>query len=173
MLERLERLVRRVSRGLALGAAAALLLLALATMADVLLRWLFKAPIRGFLDVAALATAVIVAAYLPALLAQRGNITIRLLGSLGGKSLTRILDTFGSLVTVVFFALMTWQYVRYSAEMVSANEATAILRWPTGPWWWVVTIFITVTTLVAIVVLMRDVAGGKPIEDGDADQRSL
>lgn len=165
MLASIELLVRRASRALALGASACLLALALLTMADILLRWLFKAPIRGLVDLVALATAIIAAAYFPALIAQRGNITIRLLGALGGRTLTRALDAFGALVTAAFFALMTWQYVRYSAELTRANEATATLRWPTGPWWWVVTAMFAVTTLVALVVLARDLlrAGTMPV----------
>lgn len=172
MLVTLETYVRKASRGLALAAAACLLVVALATMADVLLRWLFKAPIRGFLDVAALATAVIIAACFPALIAGRGNITIRLIGSLGGKGLTRALDAFGALVTAVFFMLMTWQYFRYSAEMTQANEATAILRWPTGPWWWAVTAMIVVTTLVACVVFARELVGGTPSEADASDDHT-
>lgn len=158
-LEALERKVEQVARALALGAAASLLGLALLTMADVLLRWLFKAPIHGFNDISALAGAVIIAACFPALIAQRGNVTIRLLGSISGPKVSRRLDIFGALVTVVFFGLMTWQYARYSAEMTGAGESTAILRWPAGPWWWVVTAMICIAALVACVVLAREVHG--------------
>jgi TRAP-type C4-dicarboxylate transport system permease small subunit len=159
MLTTLERHVQRVTRILALGAAACLLGVALLTMADVLLRWLFKMPIKGIMDVTALASAVILAAMFPALLAQRGNVTIRLLGSFAGPKAARLLDSFGALVTVIFFALMTWKYIEYSAEMTSANESTVILRWLTGPWWWVVTAMIGMTTLVGVVVFARDIAG--------------
>ena len=166
MLDTLERQVTRITRVLALSAATCLLGVALLTMADVLLRWLFKAPIRGLMDITALACAVIVAAYFPALLARRGNITIRAFGGVGTGRIGRMFDVFGALVTAVFFALMTWKYVEYSAEMTSANEATVVLRWLTGPWWWVVTVMIAVTTLVAFVVLARDLAGraGTPHE---------
>ncbi|MFN0299059.1 MAG: TRAP transporter small permease [Burkholderiales bacterium] len=159
MLTTLERHVQRVTRVLALGAAACLLGIALLTMADVLLRWLFKAPIKGLMDLAALASAVIIAACFPALLAQRGNVTIRLLGSLTGPRIARGLDSFGALVTVIFFALMTWKYIEYSAEMTSAGESTVVLRWLTGPWWWVVTVMIGMTAIVGLVVLAREIAG--------------
>lgn len=161
MLTDLERHVQRVTRALALGAAACLLGIALLTMADVLLRWLFKAPIKGLMDLAALASAVIIAACFPALLAQRGNVTIRLLGSFAGPRVARVLDSFGALVTAVFFALMTWKYIEYSAEMTSAGESTVVLRWLTGPWWWVVTAMIGITAFVGLVVLAREIAGRK------------
>lgn len=160
MLDSIEREVGRITRVLALAAATCLLGVALLTMADVLLRWLFKAPIRGLMDVTALACAVIVATYFPALLARRGNITIRAFGGFGSGRVGRMFDTFGALVTAVFFALMTWKYIEYSIEMTAAHEATVVLRWLTGPWWWVVTVMIGVTTLVALVVLAREFAGG-------------
>lgn len=162
MLEAIEQQVGRITRVLALAAATCLLAVAMLTMADVLLRWLFKAPIRGLMDVTALACAVIIASYFPALLARRGNITIRAFGGVGTGRIGRVLDTFGALVTAVFFALMTWKYIEYSIEMTQANEATVVLRWLTGPWWWVVTTMIGVTTLVALVVLARSFAGGSP-----------
>lgn len=166
MLVALERLTTRVARALALGAAAALLLLSIVTMTDILLRWLFSAPIRGFIDVAALATAVIASACFPALIAQRGNVTIRLFGSIAPPGAIRALDTFGALVTAVFFGLMTWQYIRYSAEMTRANEVMGITRWPVGPWWWFVTAMIGIATVVALVVLVREARGAAP---GEAD----
>lgn len=152
-MDALERSAQRGARALALGAAALLLALAILTLADVLLRWIFSAPIRGFLDLATLANAVIVAACLPALLVTRGNVTIRLVGDWLGPRVAHILDAFGALLTVAFFGLMAWQYVRYSAEMTSAGERMAILKWPVGPWWWAVTAMILVTVFAALVVL--------------------
>ena len=76
MLVAIELIVRRVTRGLALAGALALLGLAILTLVDILLRWLFKAPVFGLVDFIALAGAVIVAAYFPALIANRGNVTI-------------------------------------------------------------------------------------------------
>lgn len=159
MLEAIEQQVARITRVLALASATCLLGVALLTMADVLLRWLFKAPIRGLMDVTALACAVIVASCFPALLARRGNITIRAFGGVGTGRIGRALDAFGALVTAVFFSLMTWKYIEYSIEMTEANEATVVLRWLTGPWWWVVTVMIGITTLVALVVLARECVG--------------
>jgi TRAP-type C4-dicarboxylate transport system permease small subunit len=102
---------------------------------------------------------VIVAACFPALLANRANVTIRLVGATGGPRLTRVLDAFGALVTVAFFGLMTWQYVGYAAEMTGAGERMAILHWPVGPWWWAVTAMVGATTLVGLIVLLREIKG--------------
>ena len=136
-----------------------LLLLALLTVADVLLRWLFAAPLLGFVDAMSMLMAVIMAACLPALIAGRGNVTIRLLGHAGRPRLQRALEAFGALVTLAVFVLMAWQYVRYAAETTSAGERMGVLQWPVGPWWWAVAALIIVTALVALVVLVREIRG--------------
>jgi len=163
VLARLERAVSRLAHGLALGAVACLLAVALVTLADVLLRWLLKAPIRGFVDVAALSMAVIAAACMPALIASRGNVTIRLLGDRARPRWRRVLESFGATVTAAFFALMAWQYVRYAAEMSSSGERLGILQWRVGPWWWAVAALVAATALVALIVLAREVAGHDPL----------
>jgi len=168
VLATIERLVERVTRGLSLAGALALLGLAFLSMADILLRWLFKAPVFGLVDFIALAGAVIIAAYFPALIANRGNVTIRLLGSVVAPRVARWLDVFGALVTTLFFATMCWKYVEYSAEATSAGETSVLLRWPVGPWWWVVTILIGIAALVGLVVLAREIVGRPPTNGKDA-----
>jgi TRAP-type C4-dicarboxylate transport system permease small subunit len=165
-VERLERLLLRLTRLVALVAVAALLALALGTVADVFGRYVLGKPIRGFIDVAALATAVIVAAFFPALLARRGNITLRPFARLVGPRGARVLDTFGALLTAVFFGLMAWQYARYAAEASRAGERMAVLAWPVGPWWWAVTVLIGITAVVGagMVVLA---AAGRGHDDSD------
>jgi TRAP-type C4-dicarboxylate transport system permease small subunit len=164
-MDRLERALVRATRGVALGAVACLLGLATLTVADVLLRWLAGAPLRGFNDFAAVASAIVCAACFPALIARRGNVTIRFAGSLLGTRANRWLDAFGALVTALFFLAMTVQYARYSLELTGAGERMAILRWPTGPFWWAVTLMIAVTALAAAAVFLLDLARarrGKP-----------
>lgn len=143
------------TRWLALGACACLLAIAIGTLADVTGRYLFGAPIHGYNDFAALAIAAVCAAFFPALIATRGNITVRLLGRVLGPRASRALDAFGALVTFLFFAAMAWQYVRYAAEMARAGERMAILRWEVWPFWWAVALCIIATALVALWVLLR------------------
>ena len=167
MLSSLERALDRLALSLALSAAAGLLLVALAIMADVLLRWLFNSPMRGLAEISALFTAAVVAACFPMAIARRGNVTIRLVGTVLGARATRLLDAFGALVSALFFAAMTWQYARYSAEMTGAGETTPMLRWPAGPWWWVVTAMIATATLIGFVVFWREARG----PEGESSRR--
>jgi TRAP-type C4-dicarboxylate transport system permease small subunit len=160
-LDRLEHDLERATRAIALVAVAALLLLAIATCVDIVGRYAFGTPIRGFTDVAGLATAVAVAAFFPALLARRANITLRVGARFLGPRTARVLDAFGALLTAVFFGLMAWQYARYAAEAAEGGEHMAVLAWPVSPWWWAVTVLIAVTAVAGAVVFVLEAAGSQ------------
>lgn len=170
MLARLEAQTLRATRWLALGACSTLLAISIVTLADVLLRWLFSAPIRGFFDFAVIAMAVAGSACFPALLARRGNITIRIVGKLLGRRATRLLDAFGALVTLLFFAAMAWQYVHFTFDLARSGERLAILRWQVWPWWTVVTLMIASSTLVAAIVLLFIIRGHVSAEAADPER---
>ena len=104
MLSHIERVIERLALALSLSASVVLLLVAIATMLDVLLRWLFKLPIPGLGEISALFTAIVVAACFPMLIAQRGNVTISMVGTALGKRTTRALDVFGALMSALFSA---------------------------------------------------------------------
>ena len=80
MLDRLDAASRRLSGAVAVGAGLVLLAVALSTTLDVLLRYLAGMPMRGHAELASLSTAIAVAAFFPALVSQRGNVTIKLVG---------------------------------------------------------------------------------------------
>jgi len=151
----LDRRARQIARALAGVAVTGLLVLAFATATDVLLRYGFAMPIRGFVDVVSLAGAVLLAACLPHVVASRGNIAVDFLGRRIGPRAQRWFDGFAAFAVFVFFAMMAWQYVRYTIEMKQTGQVMAILRWPVWPWWAAVTVFVCVTALVALATLAR------------------
>jgi TRAP-type C4-dicarboxylate transport system permease small subunit len=137
----------RAARGaavLACVAVAALLLLALATTTDVLLRYAFARPLRGFVDIASLSGAVLLAACMPHVLARRGNINVDALGRHLGRRWNRWLDRFAACVTAAFFAVMAWQYLRFALDLKSTAQTIAVLRWPVWPWWLAVAALVVV-----------------------------
>lgn len=144
---------RHASRVLAAAAVVGLLILAATTTLDVLLRYAFARPIRGFADVTTLAGAVLLAACMPWVVASRGNIAIDLVGRAAGPRARRALDLFGALVTFAFFAVLAWQYVAFALDMYRSGERMPILRWPVWPWWSGVAACIAITACVAAVTL--------------------
>jgi TRAP-type C4-dicarboxylate transport system permease small subunit len=140
----------RAAAALAVVAMAGLLLLAVATATDIVLRYVFASPIRGFVDIASLAGAVLLSACMPYVLACRGNIAIDALGNWLGGTWRRMLDRFAAFVSAAFFGLMAWQYLRFALEMQSTGQSIPVLRWPVWPWWSLVALCIVFAALVAL-----------------------
>ncbi len=141
----------RLAAALATVAIAGLLAVAILITLDVCLRYFFASPIRGFFDVQPLAFAVLLAGCMPLALARGSHIAVTLLGDRVGGG--RMLDRFGRLMTLLFFGLMGWQYLRYAAEMKQTGQTMAVLRWPVWPWWGAVAILVLAAALVALVTL--------------------
>ncbi len=152
---RTEKISSMVTRGIALIGLALLLLIALATVLDVLLRWLFNNPIVGLADTYSLFMAMILASCFPLCIYNRGNVTIRFLGNILGPRGRNILDAFGNLVTLTIFALMAWQMWLHTNELAQDGETTWVLNLPVSPWWRVVTILINICTPVTFVTFIQ------------------
>lgn len=113
-----------------------LILISLAVTGNVLMRWLFAAPLNGVGDLSNLGTVIALSAALPSCLAHQGNIKVDLLGkSIGGRT-GRYLDGFGALILLLFVAGMAWQLTLFAGGKTAAQETTWILGWKVAPWWW-------------------------------------
>ncbi|MCG6115705.1 MAG: TRAP transporter small permease [Mesorhizobium sp.] len=112
-----------------------LTLIAVGVVVDVFLRAMFSAPFRGLSEFVSLAAAVTVATFLPLSLYEGGHAKIRLLGGLLGARAERWLERFAALLTLVFFAALTWQFWLYATDLYAISERTWILGISVGPWW--------------------------------------
>jgi TRAP-type C4-dicarboxylate transport system permease small subunit len=169
------RRILQLNRVLALVGFCGLLLLALMTSLDVLARWLFNQPLHGVNDLSAIALAVIIAACLPANLAERQNITVALVGnSLGGRS-KACLEAFGSFAPLVFVSLMAWRFVLYSQEIASSGQTTWVLKLPIAPAWWIATGFMILSIPTQLMALGSDLkrAWQGPRLHADDDEETL
>ena len=151
-MDRYLSVTTRVTRAIALIGLAGLLVLSLATVLDVFLRWLFNKPIVGLNDVYSMCAALIIASSFPLCIAQRGNITIRFLGKFLGPRISNLFESFGNLVTGIIFSVMTWQLWLYTNQLLEDGETTWILNWPVSPWWRLITILVMVNVPVALMM---------------------
>lgn len=164
-MDRLERWTIPFTRMVAFLGLVALLALAAVILANAALSWLFTAPIDGVRDWVKLIVAIAIAACLPSVLATRGNITIRFLGRITSPRGERILEFFGSIVTLAALAVLAWQLQDYVIELRETGETTENLGMPIAPWWQVVTVlFYLGVAIQALVVISsaRDAARGRP-----------
>ncbi|MGD1886345.1 MAG: TRAP transporter small permease [Cohaesibacteraceae bacterium] len=154
----ISRLVLQLSRLCAMIGAGGLLLLSLAITANILLRWLFSAPVHGVDDIAYLVTATAIAAAAPLCFLRRGNIRVDILGRISSDDSRvgyRLLEAFGGLITLAVVGLMTWQLALFAAENTASGAETLVLGWPSGPWWWAVAGFFGLTVLSQITAVAQ------------------
>ena len=141
---------------IALVGATAILGLAAAIVIDVLMRWLFNAPILGVDDLGKYNLAVIVSSFFPICLIGGHFVTIRFLGRAIGPVRALWLEAFGGLVTLFIFVLFSWQFFRFTLHDVTLTGlATAVLELPQAPWWWMVTAIILACTTIQAMVLLE------------------
>lgn len=152
----LFQLPERLAYILALVGFAGLLILAVMVVLDIILRAVADYPLQGVNDVAAVVMAVVISACIPNSLLVRQNISIEVLGQVIGGRVRFAIDLFASLVVLLFFVLVTWQFVFYSASISASGEQTWVLKWPVGPWWWVATACFAVSVLVQLLVVSQD-----------------
>jgi len=145
----------RLGRALSLFGILGFVVLACVTIADVLLRWIFAAPIDGFAEVARLMVAILTATFLPAALLERQHISIEFLGKWAGPVWHRVLNTFAAVITLAFFTLMSWQFVGFTQELADAGETTWIIGIKVAPYWWVTTVIIFFCVPAQLMVLLR------------------
>lgn len=157
LLKRIDDNARRATRWLALIGFAGLFVLAMMTTLDVLMRWLFSAPIHGVNDVSAVVMAVVIASCIPANLAERRNISVEIFGAAVGPRTTRWLNAFASLVVFVVIALMAWKFIPFSRSAFDTGRQTWVLAWPVWPWWAFATALLIFAAFIQLSNLIRDV----------------
>lgn len=150
--------VRVFSRVLALIGFAGLLILALMTALDVALRWLLNAPLQGVNDISAVVMAVVISACIPANLAFKQNIRVDVLGLLGGPRFRALLEVVSSLATLVFIALIAWNFIPYTISLHETADRTWVLGWQVWPWWAVATAMMAVSVVVQAATLLVDLS---------------
>jgi TRAP-type transport system small permease protein len=160
MLAKIETFSREFSKWLALLGLIGLVVLALLTIADVMMRWLFSNPIDGISDLYRLLVAVVVASFFPSAFAERGHIAIAFLSAALPPRGQKFLTVFAAFVTFAFTIVMGWQFIRYCFEVHEAGETTWLLGISVTPWWTGVTALLLLCIPVQFVVMLADATFG-------------
>jgi len=155
-LIRIEEQISLMTRWIAMIGLACLVILTVATIADVLMRWLFNSPIDGVYDLYKLVIALVIGAFFPITLIERHHIAISFLGGASKPWVNAWLNNFANMSLLLFLLAMSWQLVRYVIEVGDAGETTWILQWPIAPWWGVATICIILCIPVQLFVTIKD-----------------
>ena len=152
----LEARLARIARVVALVGLAGLLIIAVVTVADILGRWLFNAPVTGTMDLTQVSIVVVISACFPAGVLHRQHIAIRFVGERIGPRTVTWLDFFGALVLLGVLAGIGWQFVVYTGEIIDQNQRTWIIKISYAPWWILgTTLFVVTVPLQALVALVQ------------------
>jgi TRAP-type C4-dicarboxylate transport system permease small subunit len=134
-----------------------LVILSLLTMVDGVSRWLALPRMPGFTDISEVVYAIVIASCFPALLLRDQNVTIRFLGkSIGGRT-NYWLEVFGNIMTLVFFAILVWQFYFLTLDLQVNNRTSPTLEFPIAPWWWITSFIMTITVPVQLLVVFDSI----------------
>ena len=153
-LDALNRRIISITRRIAFAGVVVMLIIAFATVVDVLLRWLFNSPISGFNEIISMGLAVAISATFPAGAAQRVNLTVDFLSRQISQRSLAWLKVFGAVVLLLFYALLSWRIGVYALELSARNAVTLYLNIPMGPVIAAVSAFLVISALVQIAALL-------------------
>jgi TRAP-type C4-dicarboxylate transport system permease small subunit len=166
MLASLEYLSRQFSKWLAMLGLIGLVVLAMLTIADVMMRWLFSDPLDGISDLYRLLVALVVASFFPSAFAERGHISINFLSAILPRAGRKAVAVLASIVTLAFTGVIGWQFILYCMEVYEAGETTWLLGISVTPWWMGVTALLLLCIPVQLIVLLADLASDDAVSFG-------
>jgi len=125
------------------------------TVADVFLRTFFGYPVRGVLELVELGLACTIFLALPAVFLRDEHLVVDVIDHLAKKSVVRLLDLAGAIVSLVVLAVMLWQMVPLARTMHEFGDVTSDLSLP-KIWYWVpVLLGLFASALAAVVFIVR------------------
>jgi len=144
--------VKGASSALAAVAGAALTLLMLLTIADVVLRILGR-PIVGTYEMVGLGGAIAIGLSLPLTSWVRGHIYVDSFVARLPRLPRTALAVVTRLLVLALFLLIGWNLIKYALDLRSAGEVTPTLRVPFFP----VTLGVGAACLVECLVMVADI----------------
>lgn len=125
------------------------------TVADVFLRTFFGYPVRGVLELVELGLACTIFLALPAVFLRDEHLVVDVIDHLAKKSVVRLLDLAGAIVSLVVLAVMLWQMVPLARTMHEFGDVTSDLSLP-KIWYWIpVLLGLFASALAAVVFIVR------------------
>lgn len=145
-----------LTRVLAVVGGLFLLMAVIITLASVIGRYGFGAPVPGDYELVEITCAVGVFLFFPFTHAISGNITADFFTSGLSRRKQRLLDIVNDLVFALVAALLSWRMFEGLAEKFASGETTILIRIPL---WWAYSVAVLSMLLLTLVCLMRIAAG--------------
>ncbi|MFO1283171.1 MAG: TRAP transporter small permease [Burkholderiales bacterium] len=124
------RKVLRIAESFAYIGGAIFVAIAVLSVASIVGRAIWSAPIQGDYELVQLGGAVFVSLTLPLCQMRRGNIIVDFFTVRARPATRARLDAAGALVLGLVMALLAWRIAVGTLDIREAGETTAILGWP-------------------------------------------
>lgn len=161
--------IRIITQIIAAIGLAALVLLSLIMMADIIGREAFDLPIPGFSDVTDLIILIAAASCFPAALANKQHVAVRFAGMIHWR-IREFLDSLGHLIMLIVFIIMAQQLYIYTTEVYQTNQTTWLLYIPIWPAWALTTLLFALcvpTQLLVFCNVVKRNFSATPLADED------
>lgn len=168
-----QGLVDRVTGAVSILAVGGILVGALVIVGDVLGRWLVGRSVVALNEIMSNVFAVAIAATFPAGAARRVNLSVDLLGAQTGTRLTAWLRVVGSVLLLLFFALLAWRLWALGVRFGAQGRATAILEWPLAPTYYAAAVFLGAAALVQVLNTMADLRAALAVRSGQGSRPGI
>ena len=145
-------LMARIGEALAVSGMTLIAGVGLYTVADVVMRYVFNAPLPGAVDVVTYGLAGGVALVMPHSVVTGRHVAVTLLVNAVGARIRAILDAFVLTLVAVFLCVFTWRIAVFTSERFALGEKMWILDWPVWPAWGLVTTGFGTATLFALLI---------------------
>ncbi len=152
-LENLNAFLNKVL--MILGGIAVLALMVVAT-ANVTLR-IFHIPFRGAYEIVAFLGAIVIAFALGYTQIRKNNIVVDILTEKFPKKLSRVLDGINYFITMIFFAIVSWQIFLWGMRIWESHEVSETLKIIYHPFIFSVSLGFAVLSLTLIVDFLKTI----------------
>jgi len=154
-------IVTGLANNFAVGGLSLLLILAVFTLLDGLLRAIANMPIDLVREIGDMIAAICGTCCLPIVLLHRNNIVLRLFDRILPPSAVRVIDTLAALVIEIVMIGMAWQFYRFGIKTMHAGDVTWLLNWPKAPFWFIVDAILWIAVAVQTFVLIEEAIGAR------------
>ena len=133
------------------------------TFIDVIMRYIFSAPIFGARDILEMGMVVVISLGFPFTWRVGGHIVVDLLPDYGFAFLTVSRDLFVRIIGIVIFGLLAWRSWHTAEDAALFNEKTNMIELPFQPFLWLLafaSVFQAVVLLAeSIFILLKQNIG--------------
>lgn len=156
-MSNIERIINTISRWINWIAATALIAVMCVVVINVVGRGFFETPLKGTVDLVSLFGGVVLGWAIAYTQVKKGHITIEILVERFSKTTQNIISVVVYAISMLLFAIITWQTVKFGIKTFEVGELSEVIRIPETPFVAVVAIGCLMLTLVLLIDLIKSI----------------